>query len=311
VTRPALTSLERVLWPAVGFTKGDMLAYYEAIAPVLLPHVAGRPLTLGRFPAGVDRPGFATTECRGRPDWVKTVPVTLRSGEVREQCVVDDVSSLLWVANLGSIELHAFPSAAGRLEEPAFVVLDLDPGPGTGLADCCRVALWIRHALSDDGLAGFCKTSGGLGLHVYIPLEPAHSFDQSKRFARTLAARLAAERPDAVTDRRDTSVRAGRVLIDWVPNSARALTVVPYSLRAADTPSVSTPVAWDEVEAAAARGADHGLAFDPGAVLERVAAMGDLFRPVLGSRQRLSCSGRSYQRSVRVLPGRQANEGAP
>jgi bifunctional non-homologous end joining protein LigD len=287
VTRPALTSLDRVLWPAVGFTKGDMLAYYEAIAPVLLPHVAGRPLTLGRFPAGVDRPGFATTECRGRPDWVRTVQVPLRSGEVREQCVVDDLPSLLWVVNLGSIELHAFPSARGRLEEPAFVVFDLDPGRGTGLAECCRIALWLRDALADDGLQGVCKTSGGLGLHVYVPLAPGHSFDESKAFARSLAVRLAGERPDLVTAGREISSRAGRVLIDWIPNGPHSLTVTPYSLRAADVPSVSTPVRWDEVEAATSANADEGMTFSPRDVLRRASAVGDLFRPVLELPQRL------------------------
>jgi bifunctional non-homologous end joining protein LigD len=285
VTRPALTSLDRVLWPATGFTKGDMLAYYEAIAPVLLPHVAGRPLTLGRFPGGVDGPGFATTECRGRPDWVRTVRVRLRSGEVREQCVVDDLASLLWVVNLGTIELHAFPSAAGRLDEPAFVVLDLDPGPGTGLAECCRVALRLREALAGAGVEGFCKTSGGFGLHVYVPLAPGHSFGAAKAFARSVAGRLAEERPDAITDRRELSRRTGRVLIDWVPNGPRALTVTPYSLRAADAPSVSTPVGWDEVEATP--GGDRAMRFGPGEVLERVRAHGDPFRPVLERGQRL------------------------
>jgi bifunctional non-homologous end joining protein LigD len=287
VSRPTLTSLDRVLWPAVGFTKGDMLAYYEAISPVLLPHLEGRPLTLGRFPAGVEGPGFATTECRGRPDWVRTVRVPLRSGEVREQCVIDDLPSLLWAVNLGSIELHAFPSAAGRLDEPAFVVLDLDPGPGTGLAECSAIALRLQEPLAEAGLTGFCKTSGGLGLHVYVPLAPGHSFDDTRAFARSLAARFAGERPDAVTDRRELSGRVGRVLIDWVPNSARALTVTPYSLRAADVPSVSTPVGWDEVEAAAARAGDEALRFGPREVVERVRADGDPFRPVLELRQRL------------------------
>jgi bifunctional non-homologous end joining protein LigD len=287
VRRPALTSLDRVLYPAAGFTKGDMLAYYEAVAPVLLPHLAGRPLTLGRFPAGVDRPGFATTECRGRPDWVRTVEVPLRSGEVREQCVADDLASLLWIVNLGSIELHAFPSAGGRLDEPGFVVLDLDPGPATGLADCSRVALWLRERLSEAGVEGFCKTSGGLGLHVYVPLAPGHDFQASKSFARALAARLARERADAVTDRRESSHRAGRVLVDWIPNSARALTVTPYSLRAADLPSVSTPVAWAEVDATASSGDDRGMRFGPREVLERTRASGDLFRPVLELEQRL------------------------
>jgi bifunctional non-homologous end joining protein LigD len=287
VTRPALTSLDRVLWPAVGFTKGDMLSYYEAIAPVLLPHLAGRPLTLGRFPGGVERPGFATTECRGRPGWVRTVAVPLRSGEAREQCVVDDLPSLLWVVNLGSIELHAFPSAADRLEEPAYVVFDLDPGPGAGLLDCCGIALWLRDVLADDGLQGVCKTSGGLGLHVYVPLASGHSFGESKAFARSLAVRLAGEQPELVTSGREISSRTGRVLIDWIPNSPRSLTVTPYSLRAADLPSVSTPVGWDEVESAALGNSDEGLSFSPREVLERASVLGDLFRPVLELPQHL------------------------
>jgi bifunctional non-homologous end joining protein LigD len=287
VTRPALTSLDRVVWPAVGFTKGDMLAYYEAIAPVLLPHLAGRPLTLGRFPAGVDGRGFATTECRGRPDWVRTVDVPLRSGEIRKQCVIDDLPSLLWAVNLGSIELHAFASAGARLERPAFVVLDLDPGPGTGLTECCQVAIRLRELLALDGLQAFCKTSGGLGLHIYVPLAAGHTFEEAKSFARSLAAHLADERPDAVTDRRDSSARGGRVLIDWIPNSPRALTVTPYSLRAADVPSVSTPVGWEEVETAASGDGGDGLCFGPHDVLQRASRMGDLFEPVLELRQRL------------------------
>jgi bifunctional non-homologous end joining protein LigD len=292
VSRPALTSLDRVLWPAAGFTKGDMLAYYEAISPALLPHLAGRPLTLGRFPAGVEGPGFATTECRGRPEWVRTVPVPLRSGEVREQCVIDGLPSLLWAVNLGSIELHAFPSAAGRLEEPAFVVLDLDPGPGTGLADCCAIALRLHEVLAEGGVEGFCKTSGGLGLHVYVPVAPGHSFDETKAFARSLAARLAGKRPDAVTDRRELAARVGRVLIDWVPNSPRSLTVTAYSLRAADVPSVSTPIGWDEVEAAASADRDGVMRFGPRQVVERVRGRGDPFSPVLELRQRIPGSPR-------------------
>jgi bifunctional non-homologous end joining protein LigD len=204
----------------------------------------------------------------------------LRSGEVCEQCIVDDLPSLLWAVHLGSIELHAFPSAAARLDEPAFVVFDLDPGPGTGLAACCAVALWLRDALAETGLTGVCKTSGGLGLHLYVPLAPGQSFEKSKRFARLLAADLTAAHSDAVTDRRDLPARAGRVLVDWVPNSARALTVAPYSLRATDVPSVSTPVDWEEVEAAAA-GHNDALRFGPARVLDRISGMGDLFRPVL------------------------------
>jgi bifunctional non-homologous end joining protein LigD len=285
VTRPALTSLEKLLWPAAGFTKGDMLAYYEGIAPLLLPHLAGRPLTLGRFPNGVDGPGFAQTECRGRPDWVPTVAVRLKGGEVRNQCVADGIAALLWVVNLGSIELHLFPSRGERLEEPAHVVFDLDPGEGTGLAECCEVAMSLRGALAEAGLSGFPKTSGGLGLHVYVPLAPGHGFDASRAFARSLAARLTAAAPAAVTDVRDRARRPGRVLVDWMPNAPRALTVAPYSLRATDLPAVSTPVTWEEVEAGASGRAS--LRFGPSDVLERAGRLGDPFRPVLELSQRL------------------------
>jgi bifunctional non-homologous end joining protein LigD len=213
--------------------------------------------------------------------------VPLRSGEVREQCVVDDLRSLLWAVNLGSIELHAFPSAAGRLEEPALVVFDLDPGPGTGLAECCRVALRLREALVEAGLRGFAKTSGGLGLHLYVPLAPGHDFQQSKAFARVLAGRLAAERPDAVTDRRERTARTGRVLVDWIPNSPRALTVTPYSLRATDLPAVSTPVHWEDVEQTAADADERRLRLRPADVLARARTSEDPFRPVLELKQRL------------------------
>jgi bifunctional non-homologous end joining protein LigD len=287
VTAFSPTNPDRVLWPATGFTKGDMLAYYEAVAPVLLPHLAGRPLTLGRFPSGVEGPGFATTECRGRPDWVRTASVRLRSGQVREQCVVDDVRSLLWVVNLGSIELHGFPSAAGRLEEPAFIVLDLDPGDGVGLAECCRVGLWLRELLAEEELRGFAKTSGGIGLHIYVPLAPGHRFSETKAFARALAARLAGDRPEAVTGRRDRALRSGRVLVDWLPNGPRALTVVPYSLRATDLPAASTPVDWEEIEREASGPGGNALRFSPADVLERSKDGRDPFRPVLRLQQRL------------------------
>jgi bifunctional non-homologous end joining protein LigD len=166
-------------------------------------------------------------------------------------------------------------------------VFDLDPGPGTGLAECCRIALWLRNALADDGLQGVCKTSGGLGLHVYVPLAPGHSFRESKALARSLAVRLAGERADLVTAGREISSRAGRVLIDWIPNGSRSLTVTPYSLRAADLPSVSTPVGWDEVEAVASGNGEEGLTFSPRDVLERASVMGDLFHAVLELPQRL------------------------
>src|SRR4051794_7385435 len=210
----ALTSLDRVLWPRAGFTKGDMVGYYERVAPALLPHIADRALTLGRFPRGIDEPGFAQTECRGRPGWMATRAIRLRDGRVREYCVVNDARSLRWVANQSAIELHPFLARGEHHDEPTHVVFDLDPGPAAGTADCCRVALRLREVL---GLESFVKTSGSVGLHVLVPLNTPHAYDETKAFARDVAAGLAAEDPGRVTDRVRAD-RAGRVLIDCLGN---------------------------------------------------------------------------------------------
>jgi bifunctional non-homologous end joining protein LigD len=277
----ALTSLDRVLYPETGFTKGDLVAYYRAVAPVLVPHLRGRPLTLGRFPAGVEERGFAQTECRGAPWWLATQEVRLRDGRVRNFCLVNDAPSLLWVANLGTIELHPFLAYGAAPDEPTAVVFDLDPGPPAGFADCCDVALALRALLAEDGLAGLVKTSGGVGLHVYVPLNSPQSFDETKSFARAVAERLAAARPELVTAKASKDERRGKVLVDWLQNDPTRSTVSVYSVRAARWPSVSTPLAWDEVERR------EPLAFGPGDAVERVQRLGDLFAPVLEREQRL------------------------
>jgi len=263
-----LTNLERVLFPAARFTKGDLVDYYRRVAPVLLPHLADRPLTLGRFPAGIDGRGFATTECRGRPEWMRTAEVRLRSGEVRNHCVVDDLPSLLWVANLGTVELHASPTG---------LVVDLDPGPGTGLVHCARVALRLRDMLAAERLEAFAKTTGSLGLHVHAPLE----LERAAGVARSLAKQLAREDPDAVTESRDPAARSGRVLVDWLQSNPRVLTIVPYSLRATDHPRVAAPVTWDELEAAVADEQSEALQFSPREVIDRSERLGDPMRPVV------------------------------
>jgi bifunctional non-homologous end joining protein LigD len=285
VTRVALTSLDRVLWPLAGFTKGDMVSYYERVAPALLPHIAQRALTLGRFPGGVDAQGFAQTECRGRPEWMATRTIRLRDGRVREYCVVNDVRSLLWVANQSAIELHPFLARGERHDQPTHVVLDLDPGPGAGMSDCCRAALRLRELLDELGLVAFAKTSGSVGLHVLVPLNTPHRYDETKRFARALAARLAAEDPTRVTDRTRRAERTGRVLVDWLGNDPSRSTVAAYSLRATDLPSVSTPLTWGEVEGG---GRQRFLAAD---VLVRLEAGDDPLAPALELRQRLPVSG--------------------
>jgi bifunctional non-homologous end joining protein LigD len=276
-----LTSLDRVLWPRAGFTKGDMVGYYDRVARVLLPHIADRALTLGRFPGGVDAPGFAQTECRGRPEWMATRAITLRDGRVREYCVVNDARSLRWVANQSAIELHPFLARGERHDEPTHVVFDLDPGPGADERDCCRVALRLRDVLAELGLRSFAKTSGSLGLHVLVPLNTPHRYDQTKRFARAIAERLAAQDPAGVIARTRRSERAGRVLVDWLGNDASRSTVAAYSLRATDLPTVSTPLEWEEVEAA------ERLRFVAHDVAPRLDAIGDPLAPSLTLSQRL------------------------
>jgi len=280
----ALSSLDKVLWPETGFTKRQLLDYYERIAPVLLPHLRERPLTLGRFPDGVEGPGFAQNECRGRPAWVATQPIPLKSGVVRHYCLVNDLPSLLWVANLGTIELHPYLAPGARRDHPLALVLDLDPAPPAGLAECRSVALRARDALAAVGLRCFAKTSGAAGLHVFAPLDGNARFSDTKAFARRLAETLEQEMPELVVTTQSRAARGGKVLVDWLQNDPMRSTVAPFSLRATRRPQVSTPVAWAEVEAGSA------AVFEPEQVLERVERLGDLFRGVLELRQRLPAS---------------------
>jgi bifunctional non-homologous end joining protein LigD len=279
--RVRLTNLDKVLWPEAGFTKREMIDYYLRVSPALLPHVAGHALTLGRFPDGVDGPGFAQTECRGRPTWMRAAALPLRRGEIRRYCLADGPASLAWIANQGAIELHAFAASVEQPERPTAVLFDLDPGPGAGLLDCCAVALRLRSELERQGLVSLPKTSGGFGLHVYVPLGRVHGWDETKAFARAVAGRLATEHPEQVTETARRSLRAGRVLIDWLQNDRTRTTAVAYSLRTMDVPRVSTPVGWEELEGAVRAGTARKLSFSPEDVLERLERLGDPFRPVL------------------------------
>jgi bifunctional non-homologous end joining protein LigD len=247
-----LTSLDRVLWPSTGFTKRDMVSYYRSVADRLIPYLAGRPLTLGRFPMGVDGPGWAQTECRGRPDWMPTAPVRLRSGALRRYCLVEDEASLVWVANQGAIELHPFLWRNKEPERPLEIVFDLDPGPGVRWTELCRTALLIREELDRRGLGAWAKSSGAAGIHIHVPLEGdaplERSFTATKGFARQVAGRLAASHPDLVVDRMDRSLRTGRTFVDWMQNEARRSIVAPWSLRATDVPSAAVPLEWSRLE---------------------------------------------------------------
>ena len=270
--RVELSNLDRVLWPEAEFTKRDLVDYYVSVAPVLLPHVAGRPLTLWRFPQGVHERGWWQNQCRGNPEWMRTA--TIRG---QRFCVADDVPSLVWLANLGTIELHPFLGLAAAPDEPTGLIFDLDPGPPADVVDCCRVALRLRDALAECGLMAFVKTSGSVGLHVHVPLAAGHTFAETKSFARRLAEQLAADRAASVTVAQRRLLREGRVLIDWLQNDAARSTVAPYSLRAMPFPTVATPVMWEEIEQSAAEQRPKVLTFVARDVLARIERIGDLF----------------------------------
>ena len=283
-----LSNLGKVLYPQAGFTKGRLIDYYAAIAPVLLPHLRGRALTVTRWPDGVEGKSFFQKQSPAhRPDWVRTATVSSRSKPI-DYTLADDLPTLVWLANLAAIELHAPLARANAVNGPTAVVFDLDPGEAAGLLDCCRVAVLLGGMFEGLGLKSFVKTSGSKGLQLYLPLNDAETtYEQTKPFAKTVAELLENEEPDLVVSRMTKARRAGKVLIDWSQNDAKKTTVSVYSLRALARPTVSTPLAWEEVERAVAQGDPKGLAFEAGAVLERVAERGDLMAPVLSLSQKL------------------------
>jgi len=286
----AVSNLHNVLYPSTGFTKGDLLDYYVRIAPVLLPHVRDRPLTVKRLPDGVEGQSFYGKHLPSHaPDWVRRVAVPSQEAtESVEYPVVCDLATLVWAANLAAIELHVPLWRVGRRRSlpanPDYLVFDLDPGPGTTVVDCCRVALDVVDHLGRLGEPALAKTSGSKGLQVYAPLPNRWTWDRSRAAAHDLADSLAGDRPDAVGANMRKSRRAGRVLIDWSQNHPAKTTVAAYSLRAVHEPRVSTPVTWDEVAECADTGDPDALAFDAASVLDRVDRCGDLLEPLVRPR---------------------------
>jgi bifunctional non-homologous end joining protein LigD len=276
-----LSNLHRVLWPRTGFTKGDLVAYYADISSMLLPHIAGRPLTLKRAPKGVDDWYWFQTSCPHPPEWVSTQRIkAASSGKTFDYCVVDDLPSLLWVVNLAAIELHPLLSWSGGDQEAEVVVFDLDPGWPAGIIECCRVSLTLRSILEVEGLTPVVKTSGQAGIHVYGVLPHRQPFAVTRAKARSIAADLSRSPAGGlVTTSRSHAGRVGKVMIDWSQNSPLRSMVAPYSVRAAAIPTVSTPLAWEEVEAAARLGTDDELVFSPRDVIDRALRLGDPFLP--------------------------------
>lgn len=285
-TTVEVTNLEKVLYPRAGFTKGQLIDYYVRISAVLLPHLQGRPLTLKRYPDGVEGFFFYEKEApRHRPPWLKTVRVRKSDGGAINYCVIEDLPALVWVANLADIELHPFLHAAPKIERPQFLAFDLDPGAPATIVDCFRVGLWVRDFFAALGLECFAKTSGSKGLQVYVPLHGAVTYERTKPFAHAVAEMLERQAPREVVSKMAKSLRTGKVLVDWSQNDAKKTTVGVYSLRARERPTVSTPLTWGEVETALRR--KRPLAFTPDEVLRRVEKQGDLFAPVLSLRQKL------------------------
>lgn len=283
-----VTNLDKVLYPETGTTKREVIAYYAAIAPVLLPHLAGRPVTLKRYPDGVDGPSFFEKNAnRYRPDWVETVTMPTSSGKAISFVNPTEIATLVWTANLAAIELHPSLSRSPRGEQPTMLVFDLDPGPGTTVVECCRVGLEIHELLGQLDLDCWAKTSGSKGLQLYAPLNVDVTYEDTKPFAQAVASLLEARHPELVVSRMKKSLRPGKVLIDWSQNDQNKTTVAVYSLRARSTPTVSTPVTWDEVAACADAGDAALLRFTKDDVLARVRRDGDLFAPLLALEQDL------------------------
>ena len=283
-----LSNLDKVLYPAAGFTKGEVIDYYARIAAVAIPHYAGRPMTLKRYPNGVDDKFFFEKNCPShRPNWVTTAPMwSGHSKRTIEFCVIDAAATLVWTANLAALEMHPSLSMAARIDQPTMVVFDLDPGPPADIRQCCEVGCELRELFGHLGLQSFPKTSGSKGLQVYVPLNTPVTYEEpggTKPFALAVAQLLERQHPDLVVSNMAKDLRTGKVLVDWSQNDESKTTVGVYSLRARDQPTVSTPVTWEEVEA----GDPEALRFTAGEVLDRVEAMGDLFAPTLELEQSL------------------------
>lgn len=285
----SVSNLTKVLYPS-GFTKGQVIDFYIRASDYLLPHLRGRPVTLKRYPNGVKAGHFYEKNApEFTPEWIRTFEIPRRSGESNIRYVlIDDLPSLVWSANLANLEMHPFLSCVPEIQRPTFVVFDLDPGEGADILDCAAIAFLLRDQLKTMGLECYAKVSGSKGIQVYVPLNTAASYEQTRPFARAVAEFLERAHPDEVVSKMAKPARKAKVFIDWSQNADFKTTVCVYSLRAkADRPYVSIPVTWEELRSATRRRKAAALYFDPEAALQRLEAKGDLFAPVLRAKQKL------------------------
>jgi len=282
-----VSNLNKVLYPEAGFTKGQIIDYYIKIAPVLLPHLKDRPLTMKRYPNGVNKEFFYEKRCPShRPPWVRTAHIWSEgNNDYVDYCVVNDLPTLVWAANLADIELHTSLAKGRSRLRPTMMVFDLDPGPPATIVECATVAFWLKEVFDAFKLEVFAKTSGSKGLQLYVPLNTPTTYDQTKTFAQALAQRMEREHPSEVVSKMQKALRTGKVFIDWSQNDDHKTTVCVYSLRAKEQPTVSTPVTWEEVESM--RKKKKALMFTSDETLQRVEELGDLFAPVLTLKQKL------------------------
>ena len=285
----SVSNLDKVLYPKAGFTKGEVIDYYIRIAPVLLPHLKDRPLTMKRYPDGVEGEFFYEKNCPShRPSWVKTAKVWSEgNNRTMEYCLANDLPTLVWAANLADLELHTSLSRKSKIDRPTMMVFDLDPGPPADIVQCCQVGLWLRDLLAKLKLESFAKTSGSKGLQVYVPLNTPAAYDETKTLAHALAEYLERERNDLVVSKMLKELRKGKVLVDWSQNDEHKTTICVYSLRAKEEPTVSTPVTWEEVGNCLKKKKAGLLRFRSDQTLERVEKRGDLFESVESLKQKL------------------------
>jgi len=284
----SVSNLEKILYPKVRFTKGQVIDYFIRVAPVLLPHLKDRPLTMKRYPDGVEGEFFYEKNCPShRPNWVKTAKVWSEGNQrLMHYCLANDLPTLVWAANLADLELHTSLSRKDKIERPTMMVFDLDPGPPADIVQCCQVGIWLRDLLAKMKLKSFAKTSGSKGLQVYVPLNTPVTYDDTKGLSRSLAQHLESEHPDLVTSNMSKAVRKGKVFVDWSQNDEHKTTICVYSLRAKEEPTVSTPVTWNEVENCLKKKNAELLKFRSDQVLARMEKLGDLFEPVENLKQK-------------------------
>lgn len=284
-----VSRLDKVFYPKTGLTKGGVIDYYVRVSEMLLPHLEGRPITLKRYPDGVEGGFFYEKRCPAyRPKWVATAPVwSEHHGEDIHYCVIGDLASLVWAVNLGDLEIHTFLARVEDMDRPTSIVFDLDPGAPADILHCARAAFWLREILTRFHLECFVKTSGSKGLQVYVPLNAPVTYAETKGFARRVAEEMTREHPESIVAKMEKRLRAGKVFVDWSQNDRHKTTVCVYSLRARERPTVSAPVDWREVKIATDKKDRERLTFDGDAVLKRAKARGDLFEPVLIMKQHL------------------------